>query len=326
MIKEVMLSGIKPTGRPHIGNYFGMMKQLIDLQNTNQYQNMFFVADYHALNTIFDKDVMSSNMIDIVIDYLAIGFDPKKSTIFKQSDVSEHTELAWIFNTITTMPYLQRAHAYKDAESKGKEISVGVFNYPMLMASDILLYDTKLVPVGQDQKQHVEYARDTAEKFNRIYKEDIFVMPEEKIIEGVVFGTDGQKMSKSYNNTIPLFATLDEIKKAVMSIPTDSKGVEESKNPDEDNIFKLHKLFADDVEIEEIKNRYKEGGMGYKESKEILIRNIERFISPLREKREAFASDTDFVFDLLREGGMRAKDKASKKMEKVREVIGVKLY
>lgn len=326
MIKEVMLSGIKPTGRPHIGNYFGMMKQLIDLQNTNQYQNMFFVADYHALNTIFDKDVMSSNMIDIVIDYLAIGFDPKKSTIFKQSDVSEHTELAWIFDTITTMPYLQRAHAYKDAESKGKEISVGVFNYPMLMASDILLYDTKLVPVGQDQKQHVEYARDTAEKFNRIYKEEIFVMPEEKIIESVVFGTDGQKMSKSYNNTIPLFATLDEIKKAVMSIPTDSKGVEESKNPDEDNIFKLHKLFADDVEIEEIKNRYKEGGMGYKESKEILIRNIERFISPLREKREAFASDTDFVFDLLREGGMRAKDKASKKMEKVREVIGVKLY
>ena len=326
MTKEVMLSGIKPTGRPHIGNYFGMMRQLIDLQNTDRYQNMFFIPDYHALNTVFDKEVMSSNIVDIIIDYLAIGFDPKKSMIFKQSDVSEHTELAWIFDTITTMPYLQRAHAYKDAESKGKEISVGVFNYPMLMASDILLYDTKLVPVGQDQKQHVEYARDTAEKFNRIYKEEIFVMPEEKIIEGVVVGTDGQKMSKSYNNTIPLFATPDEIKKAVMSIPTDSKGIEDPKNPEEDNVFKIHRLFASEAELKELEERYLKGGIGYKESKEILIKNVENFLSPFREKREIFASDTDFVLDLLKEGGMRAKDKASKKMDKVREAVGVKLY
>jgi tryptophanyl-tRNA synthetase len=326
MTKEVMLSGIKPTGRPHIGNYFGMMRQLIDLQNTDRYQNMFFIPDYHALNSVFDKEVMSSNIVDIIIDYLAIGFDPKKSMIFKQSDVSEHTELAWIFDTITTMPYLQRAHAYKDAESKGKEISVGVFNYPMLMASDILLYDTKLVPVGQDQKQHVEYARDTAEKFNRIYKEEIFVMPEEKIIEGVVVGTDGQKMSKSYNNTIPLFATPDEIKKAVMSIPTDSKGIEDPKNPEEDNVFKIHRLFASEVELKELEERYLKGGIGYKESKEILIKNVENFLSPFCEKREIFASDTDFVLDLLKEGGMRAKDKASKKMDKVREAIGVKLY
>jgi tryptophanyl-tRNA synthetase len=326
MTKEVMLSGIKPTGRPHIGNYFGMMRQLIDLQNTDRYQNMFFIPDYHALNSVFDKEVMSSNIVDIIIDYLAIGFDPKKSMIFKQSDVSEHTELAWIFDTITTMPYLQRAHAYKDAESKGKEISVGVFNYPMLMASDILLYDTKIVPVGQDQKQHVEYARDTAEKFNRIYKEEIFVMPEEKIIEGVVVGTDGQKMSKSYNNTIPLFATPDEIKKAVMSIPTDSKGIEDPKNPEEDNVFKIHRLFASEVELKELEERYLKGGIGYKESKEILIKNVENFLSPFCEKREIFASDTDFVLDLLKEGGMRAKDKASKKMDKVREAIGVKLY
>jgi tryptophanyl-tRNA synthetase len=224
------------------------------------------------------------------------------------------------------MPYLQRAHAYKDAESKGKEISVGVFNYPMLMASDILLYDTKIVPVGQDQKQHVEYARDTAEKFNRIYKEEIFVMPEEKIIEGVVVGTDGQKMSKSYNNTIPLFATPDEIKKAVMSIPTDSKGIEDPKNPEEDNVFKIHRLFASEAELKELEERYLKGGIGYKESKEILIKNVENFLSPFSEKREIFASDTDFVLDLLKEGGMRAKDKASKKMDKVREAIGVKLY
>ncbi len=162
MSKEVMLSGIKPTGRPHIGNYFAMMKQLIDLQNTGVYQNMFFIPDYHALNFIQNKDQLSSNIVDIVIDYLAIGFDPNKSVIFKQSDVLEHTELAWIFDTITTMSYLQRAHAFKDAQAKGNEVSVGTFNYPMLMSADILLYDTKVVPVGQDQKQHVEYARDTA--------------------------------------------------------------------------------------------------------------------------------------------------------------------
>jgi tryptophanyl-tRNA synthetase len=326
MSKEILLSGIKPTGRPHIGNYFGLMKQIVSMQD--EYSCMFFVADYHALNFIQDRKELSQNIVDIVLDYLAIGFDPKKSIIFKQSDVGEHTELAWIFDTITTMPYLARAHAYKDAEAKGKEISVGTFNYPMLMAADILLYDTKIVPVGQDQKQHLEYARDTAEKFNYIFKEEVFKLPQEKIIESVsvVPGTDGQKMSKSYGNTIPLFATLDEIKKAVMSIPTDSKGIDEPKNPEEDNVFKLHKLFADENEISDIESRYKNGGIGYKESKEILIKNIDRLIGPLRENRERFSADRDFVLDLLKEGGMRAKDRASKKMEKVRELIGVKLY
>lgn len=331
MSKDVLLSGIKPTGRPHIANYFGMMKRLVDLQNEGAYQNMFFIPDYHALNFIQNKEEMSSNIVDVVIDYLAIGFDPEKSIIFKQSDVMEHTELAWIFDTITTMSYLERAHAYKDAIAKGKEISVGTFNYPMLMASDILLYDTKIVPVGQDQKQHVEYARDTAEKFNRIYG-DVFAMPEPKVIEelSVIPGTDGRKMSKSYGNTIPLFSTYEEIKKAVMSIPTDSKGINEPKNPEEDNVFKLHKLFNTEEELGELRERYENknnsGGIGYKESKEILIERVERMIKPLREKRERLESDRDFAIDLLREGGMRAKEKASKKMEKVRELIGVKLY
>ena len=326
MSKEILLSGIKPTGRPHIGNYFGLMKQIVSMQN--DYQSLFFVADYHALNFIQDKDELRENIIDIVLDYLAIGFNPDKSIIFKQSDVSEHTELAWIFDTITTMPYLERAHAYKDALAKGKEVSVGTFNYPMLMASDILLYDTSIVPVGQDQKQHIEYARDIALKFNHIFKEEVFKLPKEKIIEevAVVSGTDGQKMSKSYGNTIPLFSTLDEIKKAVMSIPTDSKGVDEPKNPEEDNVYKLHKLFSSGDELLDIKERYEKGGMGYKESKEILIENIEKTLSPFRESRKRFESDKDFVLDLLKEGGLRAKEKASKKMDKVREAIGVKLY
>lgn len=326
MSKKTLLSGVKPTGRPHIGNYFGAMKQFVDMQD--EYNAIYMIADYHALNFIQDKKELEQAIIDLTIDYLAIGLDPKKSIIFKQSDVSEHTELAWIFDTITTMPYLERAHAYKDAEAKDKEISVGTFNYPMLMAGDILLYDTDVVPVGQDQKQHIEYTRDTAQKFNHVFKEEVFKLPESKIMDevAVVPGTDGQKMSKSYGNTIGLFATLDEITKAVMSIPTDSKPIDEPRNPEEDNVFKLHKLFGKQDELFELRERYKNGKISHKESKEILIKNIDAFIAPLREKREKLAHDKDFILDILKEGGERAKAKAQKKMDQVREAIGVKLY
>jgi len=326
MNKKTLLSGVKPTGRPHIGNYFGAMRQFVDMQN--DYNSYFMLADYHALNLIQNREEMSQKILDLAIDYLALGLNPQKAVIFKQSDVSEHTELCWIFDSITTMPYLMRAHAYKDAEAKNKEINVGSFKYPMLMAADILLYDTDVVPVGQDQKQHVEYARDTAQKFNFIFQKDVFKLPEPKILENVavVPGTDGQKMSKSYNNTIELFAETEEIKKAVMSIPTDSKGIDEPKNPDEDKVFALHKLFAVGGELAEIREKYEKGGLGYKESKEILIANIEKFIAPLRERRKQIASDTDYVLDVLREGGKRAKQKAEKKMEAVRDTIGVKLY
>jgi tryptophanyl-tRNA synthetase len=325
MNKKTLLSGVKPTGRPHIGNYFGAMRQFVNMQD--DFNCLFMIADYHALNFIQDKKEMSKQILDLATDFLALGLDPQKSIIFKQSDVPEHSELAWIFDTFTTMPYLMRAHAYKDAEAKDKEISVGTFNYPMLMAADILIYDTDVVPVGQDQKQHVEYARDTAEKFNRIFDE-VLKLPEPKILENVavVPGTDGRKMSKSYNNTIELFAEYEDIKKAVMSIPTDSKGIDEPRNPEEDSVFKLHKLFSSPGEEKEIRSRYEKGGMGHKESKEILIANIEKFIAPLREKRAQIASDTDFVLDVLRDGGRRAKQKAEKKMEQVREAIGVKLY
>jgi len=193
MSKKTLLSGVKPTGKPHIGNYFGAMKQFVDLQA--EYESYFMIADYHALNFIQNGEEMRALTHELVLDYLGIGIDPRKAVIFKQSAILEHTELAWIFDTITTVPYLMRAHAYKDAEAKGKEVSVGTFNYPMLMAADILLYDAAVVPVGQDQKQHIEYARDTAEKFNRIFG-DTFVVPEPMIVEdvAVVPGTDGQKM------------------------------------------------------------------------------------------------------------------------------------
>ena len=229
MSKKTLLSGVKPTGTAHIGNYFGAMKQFVDLQNSHAEANkLFMIADYHALNFIQDAAEMRRLTLDLALDYLAIGIDPKQSFIFKQSDVSAHTELTWIFDTIVTMPYLMRAHAFKDAEAKDKEINVGTFNYPILMSADILLYSSDIVPVGQDQKQHVEYARDIALKFNNIFKSETFKLPEPLIMDDVatVPGIDGRKMSKSYGNTIPLFATREQIQKAVMSIVTDSGGPE----------------------------------------------------------------------------------------------------
>ena len=316
MSKKVLLSGVKPTGAPHIGNYFGAMKQFVDL--SKDYESYVFIADYHALNFIQNKEEMQKNIIGVLLDYLAIGLDPEKITIFKQSDISEHTELAWIFDTITTMPYLMRAHAYKDAEVKNKEIDVGTFNYPMLMAADILLYSPDIIPVGADQKQHVEIARDTAEKFNRIFGET-FKLPEAFIMKDVaiVLGTDGKKMSKSYKNTIPLFAEYDEIKKSVMSIVTDSSG------DFPQNIFAIHKLLRDEKELKKI---YEEKKGKYKEIKELLIEDLEKFIAPMREKRKEFEKDIPKVLEILKKGGESAKKIASKKMEEIREKVGVKIY
>ena len=278
-VKKVLLSGVQPSGKPHIGNYFGAMKQFVDLQDS--YDSYIFIADYHALHSLKNKKEMSENIINVLLDYLAIGLDPKKVTLFKQSDISEHTELAWIFDTITTMPYLMRAHAFKDAEAKNKEIDVGTFNYPMLMAADILLYSPDIVPVGQDQKQHVEIARDTAEKFNRIFGET-FKISEPMIIKDmeIIPGLDGRKMSKSYNNIIPLFAEYEEIKKCVMAIVTDSgEGIPK-------NVYAIHKLFRPASELLPL---YESKVGKYKEMKEMLVEDIEKFVAPLREKRKEFA-------------------------------------
>lgn len=324
-MSKILLSGVKPSGRPHIGNYFGAMRQFVEMQN--EYDCLFMIADYHALNTNKDSSKLSSEILELFIDYLAIGLDPKKNIIFKQSDVSEHTELCWIFDSLTTMPYLMRAHAFKDAEAKNKDINVGTFNYPMLMAADILLYSADIVPVGSDQKQHIEITRDTAEKFNSTYGK-IFKLPKEKILKdvAVIPGIDGQKMSKSYNNTIPLFATDDEIKSAVMKIPTDSKSVEESKNPDEVTIFQIHKVLLNDLQEKELREKYKKGGMGYKEAKDLLIEDLIKFIKPLRENREVIAKNKKKLIKILEKGGKKAKKIASLKMKDVRNKIGVSLY
>jgi len=321
--KKVLLSGVKPTGRPHIGNYFGAMKQFVDLQA--DYKSYIFIADLHALTTARDPKQLRADTLDLAIDYLAIGLDPEKVVFFKQSDVAEHTELAWIFNCLTTMPFLARAHAFKDAETKNKEVNVGLFDYPLLMAADILLYDTDVVPVGQDQKQHVEITRDTAEKFNFTYGET-FKLPEPLIMDEVktLPGLDGQKMSKSYSNTIPLFADEKEIKRLVMTIKTDSKDVSEPKNPEECNVFALHKLFSGE-QLSELKKRYVEGGIGYKESKEILAENMNKYLAPMREKRAEIAKDPDQVLQILKNGANSAREQAKLKMKEVRERVGTDL-
>lgn len=316
MSKKVLLSGLKPTGSPHLGNYFGAIKQWVEW--SNDHESYVFIADYHALNFIQNKDEMKQNILNVLLDYLAIGLNPEKVVIFKQSDISEHTELAWIFDTFTTMPYLMRAHAYKDAEAKNKEISVGTFNYPMLMAADILLYSPDIVPVGQDQQQHVEIARDTAQKFNNLFGET-FKLPEHKIIKdvAVVPGTDGRKMSKSYSNTIPLFAEYEEIKKAVMGIVTDSSG----ELPQ--NVFAIHKLVRPEDELKKI---YEEKAGKYKELKELLIEDLEKFIAPLRERRKEFEKDIPKALEILKAGGEKARKVASAKMIEIREKIGVNIY
>jgi len=315
MSKKIMLSGVKPTGAPHIGNYFGAMRQFVEMQK--DYEAFVMIADYHALNFIQNKEEMQANILGVLLDYLAIGLDPKQVTIFKQSDISPHTELAWVFDTLVTMPYLMRAHAFKDAEAKNKEINVGTFNYPVLMAADILLYNTDIVPVGKDQQQHVEIARDIAQKFNNTFGET-FKLPEHKILADVstVPGTDGQKMSKSYGNTIPLFAEYEEIKKCVMSIVTDSSGDVPT------NVYAIHKLIRSEDELKEL---YETNKGKYKILKEALIEDLEKFIAPMREKRKEFEQDIPKALQILNEGGGKAKLVASKKMKEVKDKLGVNL-
>jgi len=322
-MQKRLLSGVKPSGRPHIGNYLGALRQFVGLATTHE--SFVFVADYHAMNTVHDANELRSLTKDLVLDYLAIGLDAEHVVLFKQSDVPEHTELCWIFNTLTTMPYLMRAHAFKDAEAKNKDINVGTFDYPMLMAADILMYDPDIVPVGADQKQHIEFARDTALKFNSTYG-DTFSLPEAHIPENVatITGLDGQKMSKSYKNTIPLFASDEELTKACMSIVTDSKGVEEQKDPDVCNVFALHKQVSKD-ELPELERRYREGRIGYKESKDILAKNLIALVAPLRERRVELAKDATLVERVLATGAKRAREVAAAKMQDVRAKVGVSL-
>lgn len=328
--KPIFMTGVQPTGRPHLGNYFGTMKQLVD--NQEKYDVRAVLVDLHALTTVQDAETLSQHTLDLAIDYLAIGLDPNEVLIFKQSDIPEVTEMAWVFNCITTVPYLSQAHAYKDKVAKGKEASVGLFTYPILMAADILIHNANIVPVGRDQKQHVEMARDIAEKFNRIFctekgKPALFTLPEPMILDDVetVPGIDGQKMSKSYNNHIPLFASDEEIRKLVMAIVTDSG------NPADiasgaitgipEHVYNIHKLIRDKNSLDAL---YEANRGKYKILKEALIVDLIAFIGPMREKRERIAQDIEDVKKLLADNAVQVRELTKPLIEEFREVVGLR--
>ncbi len=311
--KQRLLTGLQSSGQLHIGNYFGSLKPFEQMYR--EYESFLMVVDYHALTTVRDPKVLRSNIFDAIRSYLSVGVDPKEAIIFQQSQVQEHTELAWILECLVTVPFLMQAHSYKDKVAKGLEPNVGLFTYPMLMAADILLYDTEVVPVGQDQRQHVEYAREAAAKFNNAYG-NTFKEPKEIIREdvAVIPGVDGKKMSKSYGNTIPLFGSKDELASAVMSIVTDSTG----DRPE--NVYAIHKLLKTEDELAPL---YAEHAGKYKALKEALIEDLDQLLSPMREKYNSI-TEAD-VIEVLKDGSDRAREYASKKMEDVRKKIGVTL-
>lgn len=308
-----LLTGLQPSGALHIGNYFGALKPFADMYS--DYESYLMLVDYHALTSLKNPEELRANIKSVVRDYLAVGIDPAKAIIFQQSQVQEHTELAWILECLVSVSFLDLGHAYKDKVAKGLEANAGLFNYPMLMAADILLYDTDVVPVGEDQRQHLEYAREAAAKFNNAYGET-FKEPKEVIQKSVAIvpGTDGKKMSKSYGNTIPLFGSKDEITKAVMSIVTDSG----SDRPE--NVYAIHRLLKTEDKLASL---YEEQKGKYKALKDTLIEDLESLIAPMREKRNAITDEE--VKNVLDEGSEKARERASSKMKEVRAKVGVSL-
>jgi len=317
-----VLSGIQPSGSLHIGNYFGMMKPMIAYQE--QAELFVFIVNYHALTTIQDGEVLKKNTLNAAADFLALGLDPDRCIFWVQADVPEVTELTWVLHNVTSMGLLERCHSYKDKIARGIVPSHGLFAYPVLMAADILIYQSNIIPVGQDQKQHVEVARDIAQRFNFAYGET-FVLPDPEINEdvAVVPGLDGQKMSKSYNNAIDIFTDRETLNKTVMRVVTDSTPVDQPKNPKTCNLFALYHLFASPEEVEALRARYLAPGLKYAEVKKELARRIWDFFGPSREKREALMKDPDTIRDILRQGAAKARAIARETLEQVRDKVGL---
>lgn len=315
-----VLTGIQPSGKLHWGNYFGAMKSMFDLQEKSE--NFMFIANYHAMTTVRDGAALREATKEVALDYLACGLDPVKSVMYRQSDVPEVQELAWYLSCLTPMGLLERCHSYKDKMAHGFDATHGLFAYPVLMAADILIMNADLVPVGKDQKQHLEVTRDLAQKFNNQFGE-IFKLPDAYIPETVatIPGTDGQKMSKSYHNTIELFDI--SVKKKVMGIVTDSKTMEEPKEPEGNSIYELYKLFATKEEVAEMAASFRAGNYGYGHAKKALLNAYHRLFDPYKERREQLEKDPDALEDILQEGAKRARKSAAEVMEKVRKAVGL---
>ena len=333
--KKVLVSGVQSSGQLHIGNYFGAIKQMVDLVNSGEYESYIFLADYHSMTSLTNKDERLKNTFESVATYLACGMNTKKVNIFKQSDTKQVTELAWIFNTVTPVPMLFLSHAFKDKKEsdveKMKDVNAGLFDYPVLMAADILLYNADVVPVGKDQEQHLEMAREIAGKYNRAYNTNTFNSPKSFIQKDVatVPGIDGTKMAKSKGNQISMFATEDEIKKKVMSITTDSKLPNEKKNPDENNIYKIHKLFLNKEQDNTLRNKFENSDeipYGYKEAKEDLLNTILAYFKDMRKKYDYYTNTPrgkKEVMTIMKDGAKKANKKAEERMRVVRKETGL---
>ncbi len=324
-----ILSGIQPSGALHIGNYFGMMQPAVALQAEGD--ALYFIADYHALTTLHDAAALRTNSRRVALDFLACGLDPGRATLFRHSDVPQVTELAWILSTVAPMGLFERAHSYKDKLARGISPTVGLFNYPVLMAADILIYDSDIVPVGKDQKQHIEMTRDLAVKMNETYGQSepdgrIFKLPEARIRPATetVPGIDGQKMSKSYGNNIDIFGDEKEMRKRVMSIVTDSTSVEAPKDPASSTIFKLYSLVASKEEIADMRERFLKGGTGYGDFKKQLFEKVWEYFAPMRKRREEILNDKAYIDDVLARGAKRANEIADQVMQRVREAVGLR--
>src|SRR4026207_2159440 len=318
-----ILSGIQPSGALHLGNYFGMMLPSIQLQDKGE--ALYFIADYHSMTSLFDAEERRKNTLDVALDFLACGLDPKKTVFFRQSDVPEVTELTWLLTTVTPMGLLERCHSYKDKLAHGISPNHGLFAYPVLMAADILIYDSNIVPVGRDQKQHVEVARDIAIKFNEAYGET-FVLPEPQIKAevAVVPGTDGQKMSKSYGNTIEIFGEEKAMRKKVMSLVMDSRTPQEPKPDADKNIaIQLMKLVAPSDVAKDFEDRLRVGGLGYGDLKKALFENYWNYFTAARAKRAELAANLDYVNRVLEDGAARAKAEAQKVLQRAKKASGL---
>src|SRR5947209_12041190 len=296
-----ILSGIQPSGVLHIGNYFGMMRPAIELQKEGE--TFYFIADYHALTSLRDPKALRDHSRGVALDFLACGLDPEKAALFRQSDVPQTTELAWILSTVAPMGLLERAHSYKDKLARGLPATVGLFSYPVLMAADILIYDSDAVPVGKDQKQHIEITRDLALKINETFG-DIFKLPEPRINPQtqVVPGLDGQKMSKSYGNNIDIFGDEKETRKRVMSIVTDSTPVEAPKDPEKSTIVQLYSLFASKDELANMREKFKKGGTGYGDFKKERFEKLWEYFAPMRNTREKYMREKSYIDNVLAKG------------------------
>ncbi len=320
--KNRVLSGIQPSGTLHIGNYFGMMKQALEMQE--QHECYYFIADLHSLTTTPEPALLRERVKNVALDFLACGLDPERTVFFRQSDVPEVPELTWILSCLTPLGLLERCHSYKDKVDKGIIPNHGLFSYPVLMAADILVYDANLVPVGKDQKQHVEVTRDLAQKFNSRYGENL-VLPEPRIREevAVVPGIDGQKMSKSYDNIIEIFGSKKQMRSKIMKIKTDSTPMEEPKNPDTCNVFALYKLFASEDELEQMRKNYQAGNYGYGHAKQALFDKYWDYFAEARARREQLL-ENDTVEDILREGAKKARATAAQVLERARKAVGLR--